>query len=680
MHAAVHQPSAPRTTRPHLTEVHGLRGLALLLVVLFHLFGNGGVSGGVDVFLVVSGFLVTGSLVRRAETAGALRLGAVYARNAARLMPSALVVLAAVSVAAWALLPSGRWLEVWRQVVASAAYVENWDLISNELAYGAAGPSASPLQHFWSLSVQGQFLLAWPLVALLVGWLCRRARVQVRLWFALLVAVASVASFAYALYLTDVLQPVAYFHTASRFWELGAGALLALVPLRGAATLRTVGAWLGLVLVVSSGFLLDGGVLFPGPWTLWPVVGALLVLAGAGTPATWGPRRLLDIAPLRFVADISYELYLWHWPVLIFYLAARDFPSVGPRGATLVLGVSLILAWATRQAVAHPAGHAVPRALSPARTAVALVAAATATALVVVPTAAAGIRYESWQVDQLEALEHLGPEYSGSSALHSTGAAVVAPVRPDPSIATRDRPVTDLDRSCVQEHGDGPGLEEVRMCVLHEPDEPTRTVLIAGGSHAFQWAPAITQLGQENGWRVLLAGKAQCRIRHVPQPDDDCTRWGATVLAKAIDLRPDAVFVSATRTREGRNEGVIPAQLEAWQQLDAADIPVVTIRDNPRFAWNPPACVTSYGRDAEECALDRSDVYLKRNPAQTHPEVPASARHVDLSDEICEPTSCPPVIGNVLVYRDGSHLSATYVRTLTPALGKAVRRAAPWLY
>jgi len=674
-----------------------MRGLALLLVVLFHLFGGGRVSGGVDVFLVVSGFLVTGSLLRRAET-NTLRLSAIYARNLARLAPSALVVLGAVAVAAWLLLPSGRWLEVWRQVVASGLYVENWDLIANSLSYGAAGPGVSPLQHFWSLSVQGQFLLAWPLVVLMVAWLCRRARVRVRRQLVLVVVLATAASFAYALYLTGVLQPTAYFHTATRFWELGAGALLALIPLRGGANLRALGAWVGLGLIVSSGFLLDGGTLFPGPWTLWPVTGALLVLAGAGTTAAWGPRRLLELAPLRFVADVSYELYLWHWPVLIFYLAVRDFPAVGVRGATLVLAASLALAWITRQVVARPVGLALPRTMTPARSAGTLLAAGVAMALVIVPTVVVSTDMTAREAEQLEALQHLGIEYTGAEALSAQGPNTASgtssavggaagrdvsdrpPVQPNPELAKTDETRVDHMEECIQEHGDGPGLDQVRVCTLHDPDDPTRTVLVAGGSHTYQWAAAVNRLARKHDWRVLVAGKGQCRLKYEAAPTDDCERWSVNVLATADSLDPDAVFVTGSRTHEDRPEVVMPEEVAAWQQLDAAGIPVVTIRDNPRFNWSPPNCVKGNGRDAPRCTLDRFDVFAKSNPVEDFPGVPATAGHVDLSDVICEPRSCPPVVGNVMVYRDGSHLTATYLRTLRPSLAKAVRHAAPWLY
>ena len=205
-------------------------------------------------------------------------------------------------------------------------------------------------------------------------------------------------------------------------------------------------------------------------------------------------------------------------------------------------------------------------------------------------------------------------------------------------------------------------------------------MLVAGGSHTYQWAPAVNRLAREHGWRVLVAGKGQCRMKYEPVPTDDCARWSANLLAKTVALDPDAVFVTGTHTYENKPEVVIPVEVAAWQQLDAAGIPVVTIRDNPRFTWSPPNCVKAHGRDGARCVLDRSDVFSKGNPVKDYPGMPASAGHVDLSDVICEPRSCPPVIGNVMVYRDGSHLTATYLRTLTPALGKAVRKVAPWLY
>ncbi|MFI6427336.1 acyltransferase family protein [Promicromonospora sp. NPDC050880] len=677
---------AGTASRPgvRLAEIHGLRGLALVLVVLFHLFGAGRVSGGVDVFLVVSGFLVTRSLVRRADD-GSLRLGAVWARNAARLAPSALVVLAAVAAATWLLLPESHWESILRQVVASALYVENWDLIANELSYGAAGPAASPLQHFWSLSVQGQFLLVWPLVVLLVGVAVRRARLRVRTVLLPLVALATAASFAYAVHLSAVQQPVAYFHTATRFWELGAGALLGLVPLGTPGRVRAVGAWLGLGLVVASGFVLDGGTLFPGPWTLWPVAGALLVIAGAGTPSSWGPRGTLAFRPLRFLADISYELYLWHWPVLIFLLALTGAHAVGWREAALVLTASVVLAWLTRRLVARPAARAVPRVLPAGRALVSLTAAVAATALVVVPVLGLQADLREQTAEAAEEFGVVDTRHPGASALGSAEVVPAADLRPALGAAQADKGQFFTDGRCVQEHGSGPGLDEALWCDLYAPEQPTATVLLAGGSHLYQWSETFLEIAREHDWRLVLAGKGQCRVKHVPAPEHGCVLWGDNVIELARELQPDAMVVDGTHTHyDGELETVPPEQVAAWQLLDQAGVRLIGLRDNPRGGHDPLVlnCLAEHGVGSGLCDLTRSEVYPEVSPALTTPGVPTSMVHVDLTRWYCRESDdrCPAVIGNVLVYRDGSHLTNTFLRSLQPMLTEALQAEAPWLF
>jgi peptidoglycan/LPS O-acetylase OafA/YrhL len=666
-----------------LPEIHGLRGLALVLVVLFHLFGGGRVSGGVDVFLVVSGFLVTRSLVRRADDRS-LRLGAVWARNAARLAPSALTVLAAVATGTWLLLPESMWQSIWRQVVASALYLENWDLVANELSYGAAGPAASPLQHFWSLSVQGQFLLVWPLLVLLLGIAAHRARVRTRAVLLPLVVLATVASFVYAVHLTSVQQPVAYFHTATRFWELGAGALLGLVPLGTPGRVRAIGAWLGLGLVVASGFVLDGGALFPGPWTLWPVAGALLVIAGAGTPSSWGPRRALAFPPLRFLADISYELYLWHWPVLIFLMALTDVTAVGWQNATLVLTASVVLAWLTQRLVARPAARAVPRTTPPRRTLLSLGAAVAATALVVVPVLALQADFDRRTAEAAEDFGVVDPLHPGASALRAAEAVPEADLRPTLEAAQADKGMYFNDDRCVQQHGSGPGLDEVRWCDLHAPEQPAATVLVAGGSHIYQWSETLLSIAQDNDWRLVLAGKGQCRVKHVPDPQHGCVLWGDNVIELATELEPDAMIVEGTHTHyDGELEDIPVEQVAAWQLLDEAGIRLIGLRDNPR-GGEPLVrdCLAEHGVSTTLCDVTRSEVYPEVPPARSTPGIPESMVHVDLTRWYCRVSddNCPAVIGNVLVYRDVSHLTNTFLLSMEPMLAGALRDQAPWLF
>ncbi|MFD7024955.1 acyltransferase family protein, partial [Promicromonospora sukumoe] len=683
---------APRAARTatHVPELHGLRGLALALVVAFHLFGNGRVSGGVDVFLVLSGFLATGSLLRRAERRE-LRLGEHYGRTFARLVPPALLVLAATAALAWWVMPRGTWVQTGREILASALYYVNWEMISGQLAYGAAGPQTSPLQHFWSMSVQGQFFLAWPVVVLVVVALARTARISARGLLLVVAGGATVASFVFAQELHGADQPVAYFHTWARFWELGLGGFLALLLpwLRLPDALRPLLGWAGLGLVVSSGFVLDGGALFPGPWALWPVAGALLVLLGSGGSAGWGPRGLLRVAPLRFVADISYALYLWHWPLLIAYLHHTGRDRVDLTGAALIMAVSVVLSWLTTMLVGNPAQRfrerfGGVRALVASTVCVGLVAGGTVAGLAELERRDAALLAAAEQIASAAADDSGPSEYPGALALGRAYTDPVPddlPVQPAPAVAAMDRPDVDGD-GCIEGSSHTAGSDAPLMCVLNDEADPEQVVVMVGDSHTIQWTPAMTEIGQQENWQVLLLARRGCRLAASDEPtnpDNMCWAWRANALDALEQMRPDAVMVIGSRTSPTEPGDVVGApEVLAWQRLAEAGIRVVTLRDNPRFGFDVPACVEE--APAAGCSRPRGEVFSAVNPVREAPGVPESAVHLDLTRYICGQRRCEGVVGNVLIYRDDNHMTATYATTLARPLHQALRAKATWLF
>lgn len=666
---------------PRIVEVHGLRGLALVLVVGFHLFGDGRVSGGVDVFLVVSGFLATMVLLRRVEGDG-LRLTDHYGRVLARLVPSALVVLAATAVAGVLLLPSGRWIGLGHEVVASALFFQNVELVDAHLGYEAAAPETSPLQHFWSLSVQAQFLLVLPLVvaalAALLGRRTRRPRVAVG---ALLAAVTA-GSFAYALQQVEVHQARAYFDTLTRLWELGVGGLLGLVVhrVRLADPVRAALAWTGLALVVSAGFVIDGGTAYPGLPTWWPVGGALLVLVGAGSAARWSPQRVLRLRPLTWLADVSYELYLWHWPLLVLFLFVARRDDVGWPGAAAILAISLLLAWATRQAVSQPVTRV--RAARGARPVLAATAVAT---LVVVAACQAGVAsLEREREQELAALKDLDPQHPGAAVLepgYDGPSTFSAPYLPSLFVAAEDLGPSARTECIARRPREG-AAGGVPVCESHLPDEPTATVVLVGASHVYQWESAFVAIAAEQDWQVRLIGKGGCRLQVRPDgPDNACAQWSAAAMETLLATRPDAVVVEATRTpapEEGaQTERMVRSQVQAWRALARAGIPVLALRDNPRPAGDLLECIDRHGPDPDRCSVRRAEALADPMPVVRH--VPRDVHLIDLTPQICPTEVCPLTVGNVLVYRN-DHLTDTYVRTLAPTLDQRLRAAAPWLY
>jgi peptidoglycan/LPS O-acetylase OafA/YrhL len=593
-------------------------------------------------------------------------------------------------------LPQNHWFDMLHQLLACTIFAENWQLIWMHADYAAAGAGTSPVQHFWSLAIQGQFYLVWPFVilgvVLLARGLAKLVRPQrVRDWLdplnALLVftAVTSLASLAYANWLGSQDQIVAYFHTATRWWELGAGAILALVLNRLPALpwAKLSCGWGGLALVVSSGFLLDGAKLFPGPAALWPVCGALLVLyssgAGRGSVAV-----VLNGSILHRLADISYPLYLWHWPIAVFAMRVFGWNQLNIGQAAAVLAVSIALAWITNRLIATPVMDLV-RNMNPWKALAAILAIAVSSSLSLVGANAAQqsrIEQELTQATQAEQYPGalvLDPNYLGETT-ELAGAFV-----PSTLVADQDKP-EQFTSGCMQEHVDAPEFSDVRVCdPVGEIDHPQRLIVVTGGSHTLQWMPALDQLGKQLDWSFVALVKAGCLYSGNAAPDTPdalsnqaCIDWNSAAEELIIDMRPDAVFTLGTNTAVGQMETLYSPSILGWQRLIDEGIAVLAIRDIPRYDSSRPECVEA-AKDPASCAGRRDFMLQNVNPLTQLPGLPETVAALDMTAQICPNDTCAPIVGNVLLYWDDDHLTRTYVRTLAPALLDELERKAPFL-
>lgn len=666
----MHSPGVKTATQKiRIAEIDGLRGISLTLVVVFHLFGHGRVSGGVDVFLTVSGFLLTLSLGRAIVQGQPLGVLARWGRTFARLAPPAAIVLLSVTVAALTVLSPWMRSQNLGEVVATALYFENWQLIATQLEYGAAGPDTSPLQHFWSLSVQAQFFIVFPLAVAALAFTIRRPAAKVVAFWGM-IAVATIASFFYAWHANSIDPQAAYFNSFARFWELGLGGLLAGVLLAGRGLpnfVRPFSGWLGLAMIISSGFVFDGGAEYPGPAALLPVGGAALVLlSAAGGIAS--PTPLLSSRPLVYLDKISYGLYLWHWPVLIVYFTIRQRDAMGWRGACLVLGISMVLTLVTRWALQPITTWAVSGGLR--RTASFVLVA------IVVATTPAAVSLG------VNAMRSASP----AEADVCSGAAALDPDRPEcdtPLDYDNLTPALDLLRAddgnrdeCWTNGSD----TTFRVCSLG-PDKFTRHLVAVGDSHNNQWVEAYATVAEDLGWRIDVAGRGSCgwshseRVQGSAELTEACAKWKSDVEAYiATQSELDAVIVAESSNAKYSSEAErLSGYVSAWKSL--GDTPVLALRDNSMFDPAIMNCVRNEAYVEDERCMVPRDVGLRDNGFPEAVEAVLSSRLVDLSDFMCTDKRCPMVVGDVIVSRDGSHLTGTYVRTLAPYLGRELQSA-----
>ncbi|WP_194764677.1 acyltransferase family protein [Microbacterium sp. UFMG61] len=647
-------------------DIDGLRTLAIVLVVVYHVW-LGRVSGGVDVFLMVSAFLLTGSLARRAVDGTPLALGSFWSRRFRRLVPAAAVTLLGVLGAAYAFMPPTQWPRIWTETLASLFYVENWQLAFSEVDYYARDSAeTSPLQHFWSLSIQGQVFLLWPVLIGLVALLFHRRRHLIRP----ALIVVFVAVFAWSLWFSIVetrdAQAFAYFDTRTRLWEFAAGSLLALLlPFIRLHTLaRVVIGWAGLAGIVLCGIVLDvrGG--FPGYLALWPVLCTAAVIISGAEPTRAGPAGLLASKPLSSLSSDAYALYLVHWPILVMWMVITETDRVGAVEGLAIIALSLIAARLLSRCVERPLR-------GPSRTdrATALRGIAVVAASVVLVAGATG----GWRWSE----QNRAAEFAASAADSDYPGATQVEVSLD--IASSDAPMipgpTELafEWSAVGPECAGrfaPSAAVLEGSCNQSPDveEAGTRILVIGDSHAQQLSAPLIALSEDRDLAVLTLLRGGCTVGLLEESrnasQESCEPWVRASLDYAAEVRPDAVYIVVTRADADEPERLLDGIEEAVESLRAADIPVIGVRDNPRFSFDMYECAVD---DSQTCAVPREEVLAEENPASAFSDV---ITMVDFTPWLCPWDMCQATIGNIAVYIDDNHLSRTYARTLAPFLDR----------
>lgn len=670
-------------------EIQALRAVAVMGVLLYHLWPGRLPGGfvGVDVFFVVSGFLITDHLLREHSRTGSISLPKFWARRARRLLPASLLVLIATAVAVWIWVPDTRWGQFGSDIVASALYVENWALAAQSIDYMALSNVKSPVQHFWTLSVEEQFYLVWPLILITAYAVTRAARSQLRA-VTLIIATVTAASLVYSVFLTATSPSVAYFSTFTRGWEFGLGALLSIFitrrPMSLAPAWAALTSWLGIVMVGASMLYFTGETPVPSATVFIPTMGAVLVIVAGAPRNRFAPTRLFALAPVQFVGDVSYGAYLWHWPLIVLLPYILGGP-LGTAVSILILVASLALGWVSKRFIEDPIRTR--SWFTGARPRWTFLATAVAMMLV----AGASLPLATFRVEAPQPPPDL-------SATDCYGAMAMSdptcpPADEIPLLSPLSSYAVDLPPEEIRACERATTAGEFVRCDFGPMPASGMNVALIGDSHGTRIVEPLAEAVNSMGGTLSTFLVSGCSVMSQevtgsawgfdPVYAEQC-REQTVGMFRAVTSDPNidaVVLTNRTRlyvTDQESNRPLTPAAVEeSIRLLEQAGKRVIVLKDPPEMNAIPP----QGGGSAPDClsrAAKPADCGLLRDLAEfADPMITAAnataAGVVDLDDLFCNAERCLPQIGGLVVYSDDNHMTRSFALSLTEPLTERLR-------
>jgi peptidoglycan/LPS O-acetylase OafA/YrhL len=682
-------------------DVEGLRAVAILLVVLYHVHAGLAPGGyvGVDVFFVISGFLITSQLLRELSTDGHISFLAFYARRARRILPAAVLTVIVTAVASALLLNPLAAQRALGDVLPAIYFGANVHFAAQGTNYFNAGLSPSPIQHFWSLAVEEQFYIVWPLllVASSLVWFGARRRGGLgRARRPMLGAVTVVLAIVVAVSLTESIRQTAtspswaYFSIVTRAWELAVGAMVALaLPLAARLNrpLAIAVSWGGLGCIALAAAHLSDTTAYPGDAALLPVLGAAAVIWGGSAlvGSRFGAEALLGTPPFQRLGAWSYSWYLWHWPALVLAPAVLGH-ALSEAQAVVVALMSLAIAVASFVLVERPIRRMQIVARRPALgLSAGGVAAASAIAIVILCGTLVGPLTSTAAPVSLTARDAFASS-SLRADLVAGAQTIKVPSNLQPQLTAL---ASALPRIITDGCELGAGRAEIKPCVYGARDSDT-TVVLFGDSHAGHWFDALNWISRERDWRLVVMTKEGCTAAEVNIKDSDndaCADWREKAKARIARLHPALVVVSWARWLEAWSSpkaGVPTRYGDPWQDGVAAIFQflrqsarqVIFIADTPYPRHSAPDCVAGHLSDVRPCTRQRSEstVLPAIKAAELRLAKQEQINSIDPTSWFCAPRVCPVIVGNILVYHDKSHMTTAWSRFIAPALDNAISR------
>lgn len=635
------------TNREYRTDIQGLRALGSLIIMVFHIWFNK-VSGGVDVFFVISGFLMASIVLKDYFSKGIKNPFPFWGGIIKRVAPSAYFVLVITLILVYILTPPGSLDTVVNEVIASVLHIENIQLMRKAVDYLQTDTIPSPVQQFWALSIQMQFYIILPFIIIPLAYFSKKTQSSVPLVVGVCFVIC--LSFIYAITSVSNNPITSYFNPIARVWEFFCGVLtFLLVSNLNKIRYQDGLGYIGLCLIIGGAIFIPRGAGFPGVVSLIPVTGAMLIILSGVRYRRGVVSRMLSNRALVFLGDISFTIYLWHWPILIFYKEYFNITTVSIPHGLLIISLAILLAYVSSRCIEGPFKK-IPRKKVAINFSVGILFFLPTIALAIV------VKYE---------INATIRDYKQSLEVKE-----IVPYHEEKIFSQNDAP--DFSREyllslsnvypmsytigCNQE---GQGVE-AKTCSFGDLNAKKDIVLV-GSSHATQWLPVLDRIGKKNEFKIINMTKSSCPLGILNTSDESCREWNKQAISKIKILKPYAIITNSSKTSSENNEFTPESFVDSWRSLVDSDIQVIGIRDNPRFSYNIPDCVYKSKRlsnlSAPTCSVSRRKALLSSNPADKHASI---IENIDLSDMFCTSDICPAYFDDKLIYRDSNHLNVEY--------------------
>lgn len=652
------------TSNQYRLDLQGLRVLGAIIILIFHIWFNK-VSGGVDIFFVLSGYLMTSVITNDFLNSGSKSIIYFWCRIAKRITPSALVVLTLTLIVGYQVIPPSNINAFLEEVMASVFHIENIKLIFNSVDYLAREFPPSPVQQFWALSVQVQFYFLLPIILLPTLYISQQRKDI--LLPQLILCMVIIASFIYAQVLIETNESAAYFHPIARAWEFFTGAFLFFIikKLNFKPTIQNILSLVGLVLIFIAAVIVPKDAVYPGPVALIPVLAAVCIIT-AGHKSLPFINQYLSTPAFSKMGNYSFTVYLCHWPILVFVRELNGNSHIGfLLGMTIVI-LSFGLAFLITKIVEAPL-----KKVKKEKWITVFSFAFIFSGIVAGYAYFLNKDFANIGIEVYESVDNIQPQNFIERPI-TLNFAEPTPTRTDIISARWFRPKS-IRENCQQSvHAD-----QLIACEFGAKDSKN-IILLAGSSHAAQWMYPLEQLALQNKLKLIVATKSGCPLGALQDSGKSCEIWNEELLAFIKETKPNLIITNTTLTSANKKESVPDEWRQVWKQIESLNIDILGIRDNPRREDEPATCISRNGEKYyNTCGLNAQDLMMDAK------QVKKSSLNttIDMTPYLCTTEMiCPPTNNGLMILRDKGHIHEIYVRHISKKFMEQASKYYPNLF